>query len=84
MDVSAIISAIDAELSRLKQARALLAGPAAPIKLRGRLKNSKTKTPIPKPTNKVVEKRTMSLEGRARVAAAQKARWAVLKTGTKK
>ena len=83
MDVSAIISSIDAELSRLQQARALLAGPV-PIKRRGRPKNSETKPAPPKPAKKVAKKRTMSPEGRARVAAAQKARWAAVKSGTKK
>jgi hypothetical protein len=84
MDVSAIISSIDSELSRLQQARALLAGPVAPIKRRGRPKNSETKPAPPKPAKKVAKKRTMSPEGRARVAAAQKARWAAVKSGAKK
>ncbi len=84
MDVSAIISSIDAELSRLQQVRALLAGPVAPSKRRGRPKNSETKLAPAKPAKKIAKKRTMSPEGRARVAAAQKARWAAVKSGTKK
>ncbi len=39
MGVSAILTDIDVELSRLQQARDLLAGPAAPIKRRGRPKH---------------------------------------------
>ena len=84
MNVSAIISSIDAELSRLQQARALLAGPVVPIKRRGRPKNSEIRLAPAKPAKKVAKKRTMSPEGRARVAAAQKARWAAVKSGTKK
>jgi hypothetical protein len=61
MDTTKLIEALDLEIARLQHARALLSG--AP--LRGK--------PGPKP--KAV-KRTMSAEGRARVAAAQKARWA--------
>jgi hypothetical protein len=84
MNVSAIFSSIDAELSRLHQARALLAGPVAPSERRGRPKHSETKLAPAKPTKKIAKKRTMSPEGRARVAAAQKARWAAVKSGTKK
>jgi hypothetical protein len=83
MDVSAILSSIDAELSRLQQARNLLAGPAATVKRRGRPKKSETVLATTKAAKKAVKKRTMSPEGRARVAAAQKARWAATKSGKK-
>jgi hypothetical protein len=60
MNTTQIVHAIDAEIDRLSKARALLTGHTAPLK-RG--------LPVPK-------RRTMSPEGRARIAAAQRARWA--------
>ena len=78
MDTKAILIAIDAQLAQLEQARALLTGDAkvaAAVKApqRGRPKGStnKTATKPDAPT-----KRTMSAEGKARIAAAQKLRWA--------
>jgi hypothetical protein len=61
MNLEAIVEIIDEEIERLSKARALLAGNVAPLK-RGLLR--------------AVPKRTMSPEGRARIAAAQRARWA--------
>ena len=63
MDLKAIVQDIDAEISRLEKVRALLTGHTAPLK-RG----------FP-PTRCS----TMSAEGRARIAAAQKKRWAKAK-----
>jgi hypothetical protein len=60
MDIDALVQEIDAEISRLEKARALLTEHAAPLK-RGF------------PPSK---RNTMSAEGRARVAAAQRKRWA--------
>jgi hypothetical protein len=57
-DLDAIVQDIDAEISRLEKARALLTGHTAPLK-RG------------VPTG---QRRTMSAEGRARIAAVQKKR----------
>jgi hypothetical protein len=56
MDLDAIVQDIDAEISRLEKARALLTGHTAGEPTRKRSK--------------------MSAEGRARIAAAQKKRWA--------
>jgi len=79
-----IVQAIDEEISKLRQARAILAGTAAPntatgpAKRRGRPKGSGGKTtaeataPIPAKT----AKKRISAEGRARIVAALKARWA--------
>jgi hypothetical protein len=64
MNTDEIMHTIDAEISRLEQVRALLAGHTAPLK-RG--------TPTPR------KRSTMSAEGRARIAAAQRARWAAKK-----
>ena len=67
MNQDMIVQFIDEEIDRLQRARALLTGHTAPLK-RGA-------APAPK-------RRTMSPEGRARVAAAQRARWAKAKRGT--
>ena len=79
MNINQILSAIDAEISKLQQARALLIGSTEPLGVKrgpGRPK----KVSAPKPA---VAKRTMSPEGKARIAAAQKKRWAVSKKATK-
>jgi topoisomerase IA-like protein len=67
MDTSALIASIDSELSTLRQARALLAGRDGHVR----------------PGRKPGKTRTMSAEGRARIAAAQRARWAKQKRITK-
>jgi hypothetical protein len=72
MDTTEIIQTIDAEIARLERARALLNGHTSTPK-RGRPASLKT-VATPKP-----QRRTMSAEGRARIAAAQKARWAKAK-----
>ena len=85
MQISQILEAIDSEISRLQSARALLvhgSDVAEPAKRRGRPKGStngpKVSAPISiKPAKKAT--RTMSEEGKARIAAAQKARWAAAK-----
>lgn len=62
MEMRLLLAEIDEELNRLKQARALLAG-----------------TSDAKPaaaTKKKTGRRKMSAEGRARIVAAQKKRWA--------
>ena len=77
MALSAILSVIDAHISQLQQARQLLSGSevatgsaALPAKQRGR------PPAIRKEEAKPAGKRTMSEEARARIAAAQKKRWA--------
>lgn len=81
MQSSQLIAAIDEEIDRLHQARVLLMGHGAvPVK-RGR-KATKSATAFPfaarsaKPARK---RRRLSAEGRAKIAAAQKARWARIK-----
>ena len=76
MPTEKIIAAIDQQLALLQQARSLLIEAAAPgltAKRRGR---PKTVEVVPAPN---APKHTMSAEGKARIAAAQKARWAALK-----
>ena len=62
MGTNQIISALDAEIARLQQVRSLLNGTATKY-------NPAKKSVSPK-------KRTMSAAARARISAAQKARWA--------
>jgi hypothetical protein len=69
MNLTELLSSIDSEIARLQQARALLAGQDGHSAARG-----------PKPTNK---HHTMSADGRARIAAAQRKRWAKLKAAKK-
>ena len=65
MDTAQIIEAIDTEIQRLQAARALLGSP--------------TSKPAAKPLTKKPGKRKISADGRARIVAAQKARWAKVK-----
>jgi hypothetical protein len=76
MDTTEIIQTIDAEIARLEKARALLNGDTTSAARRER-------SLISKPTSiaKGHKRRKISAEGRARIAAAQKARWAKTKRG---
>lgn len=80
MEVSRIITEIDAQISKLQQARALLAGATAPAAARtgrGRPKGSKnTAAPAPAAAVTTTRKRKLSPEGRKRIADAMKKRWA--------
>jgi topoisomerase IA-like protein len=68
MNVSELLSHIDSEISTLRQVRTLLAGGAGQAR----------------PGRKPGRKHVMSAEGRARIAAAQRARWAKQKKAAKK
>jgi hypothetical protein len=75
MDVTRILSDIDAEIARLQQARAALtaisgSGAVAATKRRGRPKGS---TNAPKAAKRT---RNLSPEGRKRIQEAMKRRWA--------
>ena len=80
MDTASIIQEIDSEISRLEQARAILVGTAVK-RSAGRPKRTQPvlKTVSAKPT-----KRVLSAEARARIAAAQKLRWAKSRRAAKK
>jgi hypothetical protein len=83
MDTTTILQKIDADITRLQQARALLTGHTTPMK-RGRASDGKTNATSFGVGSNVAAKprrRTMSAEGRARIAAAQRARWAKFKEG---
>jgi len=62
MEMKGILVEIDAEIRRLEQARAILTGKAS--------------HPDGKATPPLRKKRRLSPEARARISAAQKARWA--------
>jgi hypothetical protein len=68
MNTSEVLRHINEEIARLQQVRALLTGEQTKRKP-GRPSKPAKKAPAAK-------KRTISAEGRARIAAAQKARWA--------
>lgn len=67
METGKIIAKIDAEIDRLKQAKAILTDPV-------------TQSPR---SGTVAPKRQLSAEARAKIAAAQKARWAKAKKAAK-
>jgi hypothetical protein len=74
VEVSRIIAEIDAQISKLQQARALLAGTATSAGRGGpgRPKGSKNAAATPA----APRKRKLSPEGRKRIADAMKKRWA--------
>ena len=75
MEVSRIIAEIDAQISKLQQARELLSGISAKAsKGPGRPKGSKNAKAAAKTA--APSKRRLSPEGRKRIAEAMKRRWA--------
>ena len=76
MEIIHISAELDAEISRLQQAKALLAGETVK-RGPGRPKATSTSAPAKK------KMRNLSPEGRARIAAAVKARWAKQKKAAK-
>jgi hypothetical protein len=77
MSANEILSLIDAEIAALQQARAALAGTAAKKKP-GRPKS--TAAPVLKTKKK---RRTLSAEARAKIADAQRKRWAAVRKAAK-
>jgi hypothetical protein len=78
MDTKEILAHIDTEIARLQQVKGILSGITTTTrKKRGPNKVKVAPTPV-------IVKHTMSAEGRARIAAAQKARWAKAKKAAKK
>lgn len=75
MSLDNLLSSIDAEIARLQQARALLAGTGT---RGGRVVNSS------KTTSKPRRKRVMSAEARKRIGEAQRKRWAAQKKAAQK
>jgi hypothetical protein len=74
MEVSRILEEIDAQISKLQQARELLSGTVVKVgKSRGRPKGSKNAKTAAKAAPR---KRKISPEGRKRIGEAMKKRWA--------
>jgi hypothetical protein len=75
MDTRSFIAAIDAEISRLQQVKTLLSGSGA-------VQTPNTKLQSAAKASKPTKRRKLSVESRAKIAAAQRARWAkVRKSG---
>jgi hypothetical protein len=71
MEIDKVLAAIDEEIQRLEQARGLLSG------LTGKRGGRRA------PLSLRPKKRTLSAEARAKIAAAQRARWAKAKKAAK-
>ncbi len=80
MDITKIIEQIDSQISKLQEAKALLTG-AVKKNGPGRPKKNAGSSI---PANVKPAKRTMSAEGKAKIAAAQQARWAKVRRAAKK
>jgi hypothetical protein len=77
MTLDAILASIDEQINKLQQARAVLTdGVVAPAATKGPGRPKKTAAPV---AAKAPKKRVMSEDARARIAAAQKKRWAATK-----
>ena len=76
MNTNEMIVALDEEISRLRQIRELLSEATQAPKRRGRPKGSGSKAVSFNPQEFAAVKRTISAEGRERIASAQRARWA--------
>ncbi len=78
MEVSRLLQEIDAEISRLQQARALLSGGSVPAR-RGRkpgIAASVSSSAAQSKPGKKRRKRNLSPEGRAAIQEAMRKRWA--------
>ncbi len=82
MQTSDIINAINDEIERLIQARAFLSGTADPTAQTGARSKSTAQTKLPIKAQSTTQ-RVISIEGKARIAAAQKARWAAQRASDK-
>lgn len=78
MGLNEIVAALDDEISRLQQVRSLLAG------TNGNVTQAATSFAFGANEGKTRKPRKVSAEGRARMAAAQKKRWAAQKKASKK
>ena len=82
MQLSQILAEIDQEISRLEQARTLLAGDAAPaVKKTRKTKVAAVSAEAPVKRKK---KRNLSPEGRKRIAEAVRRRWELQKKAAAK
>jgi len=76
VEVNRIIAEIDAQISKLQQARALLAGTTTSAGRTGRGRPKGSKNTASAVSAKAPRKRKLSPEGRKRIADAMKKRWA--------
>jgi hypothetical protein len=79
MNTNEILMQIDAEIDRLQQVKAILSNTTGIITKAKRGPQAKTAAPLVI----AAKRRKISPEGRARIAAAQKARWAKSKKASK-
>lgn len=84
MDVSRILSEIDAEIARLQQARAALTAIGASGTVAARRGPGRPKGSGNKKEAKTARKRNLTPEGRKRIADAMKRRWAERRAATAK
>jgi hypothetical protein len=76
VEVNRIIAEIDAQISKLQQARSLLAGTTTSAGSTGRGRPKGSKNIASAAPAKTARKRKLSPEGRKRIADAMKKRWA--------
>ena len=76
MEVNRIIAEIDAQISKLQQARALLAATTTSASRTGRGRPKGSKNGAAAASTTAPRKRKLSPEGRKRIADAMKKRWA--------
>jgi len=81
--VKDILSAIDAEIACLKQAKALLSTSGAVVVKRRPGRPAKGATAVAPKVQKAKKRRKMSAEARERIRQAQIKRWAALKGASK-
>ena len=74
MDTNEIVAQLDTEIARLQEVKSILSGTTITQAKRGRPNKASVAAIAP-----VAAKRILSPEARARIAAAQKARWAKVK-----
>jgi hypothetical protein len=79
MDTNEIIAQIDSEIARLEHVKSILSSTTATTATKAK-RGPKPKTAL---TPITIKKRTLSPEARARIVAAQKARWAKVRKAAK-
>jgi hypothetical protein len=78
METDEIIAQLDTEIARLQEVKSILSGTTTTQTKRSRPNKARVAVIAP-----VAAKRILSPEARARIAAAQKARWAKVKKAKK-
>jgi hypothetical protein len=84
MTISDVLATLDSEIARLRQARALLSGVAAPAVKRKPGRPRKIAAVAPGTAKPARKKRKLSPEGRKRIAEAARKRWAAQKAAAAK